>query len=73
VIDDIAPHFATLAACERARVLLADDNPDMRDYVSHLLSSRWDVDAVADGQAALGTSRRPDSRSGYRGGVAIIK
>jgi PAS domain S-box-containing protein len=36
-----------------ARVLVADDNADMRDYVSHLLASRYRVEAVADGQAAL--------------------
>lgn len=36
----------------RFQVLLADDNADMRDYVSRLLSDRYDVVAVADGQAA---------------------
>ncbi|HEU4587933.1 MAG TPA: ATP-binding protein [Gemmatimonadales bacterium] len=35
------------------RILLADDNADMRDYVARLLSPRWRVTAVADGQAAL--------------------
>lgn len=34
------------------RILLADDNADMRDYVSRLLSDRYDVVAVADGQTA---------------------
>ena len=37
----------------RARVLLADDNADMREYVARLLGTRWDVTAVADGMAAL--------------------
>ena len=37
---------------KRFRVLLADDNADMRDYVTRLLSDRYEVDAVADGQAA---------------------
>ncbi|HEY8410148.1 MAG TPA: ATP-binding protein, partial [Pyrinomonadaceae bacterium] len=37
---------------KRCRVLLADDNADMRDYVSRLLSDRYEVDAVADGQSA---------------------
>jgi signal transduction histidine kinase/DNA-binding response OmpR family regulator len=37
----------------RRRVLLADDNADMRDYLSRLLSTRFDVEAVADGNAAL--------------------
>jgi PAS domain S-box-containing protein len=46
----------------RARVLLADDNADMRAYVSRLLSARHDVEAVADGQAALDAAlrQRPD-------------
>jgi PAS domain S-box-containing protein len=46
----------------KARVLLAEDNADMRAYVSRLLSARHDVEAVADGQAALDAAlkRRPD-------------
>jgi signal transduction histidine kinase len=36
----------------RFHILLADDNADMRDYVSRLLSDRYEVLAVADGQAA---------------------
>jgi signal transduction histidine kinase/CheY-like chemotaxis protein len=41
-----------------ARVLLADDNADMRDYVRRLLSDRWHVDVVPDGEAALEAVRR---------------
>jgi signal transduction histidine kinase len=37
----------------RARILLADDNADMRAYVQHLLGETWEVEAVADGEAAL--------------------
>lgn len=37
----------------RGRVLLADDNADMREYVRRILSSDFEVEAVADGQAAL--------------------
>jgi signal transduction histidine kinase len=37
----------------RGRVLLADDNADMRDYVSRLLSSHFEVAAVSDGKEAL--------------------
>ncbi len=46
----------------RAKILLADDNADMRAYVARLLSVRHDVEAVADGQAALEAAleRRPD-------------
>lgn len=36
-----------------ARVLIADDNADMRDYLQRLLSPSYQVDAVADGRAAL--------------------
>jgi signal transduction histidine kinase/DNA-binding NarL/FixJ family response regulator len=36
-----------------ARILLADDNADMREYVARLLADRWTVEAVADGAAAL--------------------
>ncbi len=38
--------------------LLADDNADMRDYVRRLLSDRYEVEAVADGEAALDAIRR---------------
>ncbi len=37
----------------RARVLLADDNRDMREYVQRLLGRRYQVTAVADGEQAL--------------------
>ena len=36
-----------------ARILLADDNADMREYVARLLGRHWTVDAVADGRTAL--------------------
>ncbi|WKL57670.1 response regulator [Asticcacaulis sp. ZE23SCel15] len=35
-----------------ARIVLADDNADMRDYVQRLLSAHYEVEAVADGEAA---------------------
>ncbi|MDX1487996.1 MAG: ATP-binding protein, partial [Acidiferrobacterales bacterium] len=41
----------------RPRILWADDNADMREYVSRLLHERFDVEAVADGQAALEAAR----------------
>jgi signal transduction histidine kinase/DNA-binding response OmpR family regulator len=46
----ILPHAGSV---ERARILLADDNADMRDYVRRLLETRYEVEAVADGEAAL--------------------
>ncbi|HZS57657.1 MAG TPA: ATP-binding protein [Gemmatimonadaceae bacterium] len=49
-------------AGERARILVADDNADMRVYVSRLLARRYEVEVVADGAAALAAilHRRPD-------------
>jgi signal transduction histidine kinase len=45
-----------------ARVLVADDNADMRAYVARLLSGEMDVDVVADGRRALeaAQARPPD-------------
>jgi signal transduction histidine kinase/DNA-binding NarL/FixJ family response regulator len=37
----------------RERVLVADDNADMREYIEHLLGDSWEVTAVADGEEAL--------------------
>jgi PAS domain S-box-containing protein len=47
---------------ERARIVLADDNADMRDYVRRLLAARYEVEAVADGEAAIAAigRSRPD-------------
>jgi signal transduction histidine kinase/DNA-binding response OmpR family regulator len=42
----------------RPRVLLADDNADMRGYLARLLAEHYDVDAVGDGLAALEAARR---------------
>ena len=53
---------AARASSGRARLVWADDNADMRDYVRRLLSVHYDVEAVVDGQAALAAvrARRPD-------------
>jgi signal transduction histidine kinase/DNA-binding response OmpR family regulator len=50
------------AAGRRARIVWADDNADMRDYVRRLLSVHYDVEAVVDGKAALAAvrTRLPD-------------
>ncbi|WP_369257187.1 SpoIIE family protein phosphatase [Geodermatophilus amargosae] len=51
---DDAPAAAPGSQGSRAgRVLVADDNADMRDYVVRLLAPVHEVRAVADGQAAL--------------------
>ncbi|MGB9460336.1 MAG: ATP-binding protein [Candidatus Acidiferrum sp.] len=44
--------------CEQApRILVADDNADMRDYVQRLLRGQYEVTAVADGETALKNAR----------------
>ena len=45
-----------------SRILFADDNADMREYVSRLLRTRYDVQTVPDGLAALDAvkAHRPD-------------
>lgn len=41
------------AGRERARVLIVDDNADMRNYLARLLGTRWRVDVAGDGRIAL--------------------
>lgn len=50
-------HFST-----SARILLVDDNPDMRNYLSHILSQFYEVELFADGETALAAAyaRTPD-------------
>ena len=50
------------AATGRARVLLVDDNADMREYVRRLLAPHYDVRTAEDGLAALEAMRtqKPD-------------
>jgi signal transduction histidine kinase len=38
-------------------ILVADDNADMREYVTRLLAERFHVEAVADGEGALAAVR----------------
>jgi PAS domain S-box-containing protein len=46
----------------RPRILVVDDNADMRQYVTRLLAERYRVEATTDGEAALHIiqARRPD-------------
>src|SRR5581483_10797465 len=44
-------------AANRARILVVDDNADMRGYLSGLLGHRWQVDTEPDGAAALESIR----------------
>jgi signal transduction histidine kinase len=63
-VDAVGP--ATVAAvsdgpasseARRPRILWADDNADMRDYVRRMLSEHYEVIAVADGATALAVAR----------------
>ncbi|MEO6096728.1 MAG: ATP-binding protein [Fibrobacteria bacterium] len=46
----------------RARILVVEDNADMRDYAQRLLEKHWEVDSAQDGPTALAKarSRLPD-------------
>ena len=58
-VDVLAPPPAGEPASggRRFRVVVADDNADMRQYVTRLLRQHWEVDAVGDGHAALAAVR----------------
>ncbi len=47
------PVPAPLDRSTSAKVLLVDDNADMRDYLKRLLSQYWQVETAADGAIAL--------------------
>ena len=47
------PPLVGASHVSRARVLIADDNADMRDYLRRILGQSYEVTAAADGQAAL--------------------
>ena len=50
---DITSPQSSAKCSSKSRILLADDNTDLRDYVKRLLSPVYEVEAVADGAAAL--------------------
>jgi hypothetical protein len=47
----------------RQRIVWADDNADMRDYVRELLLPFYDVEAVSNGDRARGRSGDPRARA----------
>ena len=59
---DLSPQRRAEYLKDKPRILWADDNADMRIYVSRLLASRFDVQSVRDGASALETARerKPD-------------
>jgi len=56
--DGPIPAPAPVPAGRGARIVVADDNADMRDYVARLLGAGWRVEAAADGRLALDAIRR---------------
>jgi signal transduction histidine kinase len=59
ISSDFGPVAESVAeGAQRARVLIADDNADMRDYLRRLLSERYEVEVAVDGVAALELMRR---------------
>ncbi len=53
-----APAATMAAVGPRPRIVVADDNDDMRGYIHSLLAPRFDVTVMTDGQAALDEIRR---------------
>ena len=47
------PNVSATDGQPRARILVADDNTDMREYLRRLLATKYDVAAVGDGESAL--------------------
>ena len=55
--DDLVRESSTPRTAT-ARLLIADDNADMRAYLARLLRRYWQVETVADGEAALARARQ---------------
>jgi PAS domain S-box-containing protein len=56
-IEDMVSPRRPVAQSPNPRVLLADDNADMREYTRRLLGRLYEVEVVADGLAALNVAR----------------
>jgi signal transduction histidine kinase len=55
----LASNASTIAGADRRkRVLLADDNVQMRAYLKHILEGEFEVELAADGMSALNAARR---------------
>jgi PAS domain S-box-containing protein len=55
---DERPEWSFGRGTSGARVLVVDDNADMRDYIGRLLKTRWEVETAANGREALDAIRR---------------
>ncbi|MCW5849695.1 MAG: response regulator [Anaerolineae bacterium] len=56
--SEVASEAKRPLAHPRPRIVWADDNADMREYVGRLLGELYDVEAVPDGETALAAVRR---------------
>lgn len=56
--DLIGPNGAHAETPERERIVVIDDNADMRDFLRRLLAVHWDVEVAPDGDAGLAAARR---------------
>jgi PAS domain S-box-containing protein len=52
-VAELRPEAEVPAGDLRPRILLVEDNADMRDYVRRLLEPRYEVETAVDGEAAL--------------------
>jgi PAS domain S-box-containing protein len=57
-MQSAAIHAERFASTAGARIILADDNADMRNYLEELLLPLYRVEAVADGEQALAAAAR---------------
>ena len=57
-VESAPPVETPVAGSVRPRIVLVDDNNDMREYVTRLLRRHWRVEALADGAAALEAAQR---------------
>ncbi|RKH08040.1 response regulator [Corallococcus sp. CA047B] len=51
------PPVTPSSTATKPRILLADDNADMRDYLTRLLTPRWSVETATHGLQALAAAR----------------
>lgn len=59
LVSELGSTLPSLHKAEkRSRILLADDNADMRNYVQQLLSEQYEVVVVSDGEEALSSARQ---------------
>ncbi|WP_433302348.1 chemotaxis protein CheB [Actinoplanes sp. CA-030573] len=56
--DDWTARHELSGYAPAARILVVDDNQDMRDYLARLLAPHWELATAADGAQALALARR---------------